>query len=56
VMRSDLPDRVPARGIVRGRLVFEPLPFPPVLRSARLTLPEIRVGEALYEITLDLHF
>jgi len=56
LLRSDLPDRVPARGTVRGRLVFEPLPFPPVLRSARLTLPEIRVGDAVYEIALDLRF
>ena len=56
LLRSDVPDRVPARGTVRGRLVFEPLPFPPALRSARLTLPEIRVGDAVYEIALDLRF
>ena len=56
LLRSDVPDRVPARGTVRGRLVFEPLPFPPVLRSARMTLPEIRVGDAVYEIALDLRF
>ncbi len=56
MIRSDLPDRVPARGTVRGRLVFDPLPFPPLVRTVRLTLPGIRVGDALYEIALDLNF
>src|SRR3989304_1842403 len=54
LLRSDVPDRAPAGGPVRGRLVFDPLPFPPALRSARLTLPEIRVGDAVYEIALAL--
>lgn len=56
VLRSDLPDRVPPRSSVRGRLVFEPLPLPPTVRSATLTLPGVSVGDAAYDITLELRF
>lgn len=56
VVRSDLPDRVPPRGSVRGRLAFEPLPLPPAVSRATLTLPGIRVGEALHDVTLELRF
>ncbi len=56
VLRSDLPDKIPPRGSVRGRLVFDPLPFPPAVQSATLTLPGIRVGESSYDATIELKF
>ncbi|MDR7418193.1 MAG: hypothetical protein QN178_04705 [Armatimonadota bacterium] len=56
VMRSDLPNRVEARGQARGRLVFEPLPYPPAVTSARLTLPGIRTGGVLYDVDVALRF
>ncbi len=55
-LRSELPARVPARGSVRGRLVFEPLPLPPAIRVTRLTMPEVRVGDAVYDIQIELRF
>lgn len=54
MLRSDLPDRVPARGRIQGRLAFEPLP--PTVTSAILTVPEIRIGDDVYEIKADLRF
>ncbi len=54
MLRSDLVDRVPPRGQVRGRLVFEPLPFPPAVTSAVLTMREIRIGDDVYEIKVEL--
>jgi hypothetical protein len=56
MLRSDLPDRVAARSQVRGRLVFEPLPIPPAVTSAVLTLPEIRAGSEAYQLKVDLAF
>jgi len=54
MLRSDLVDRVPPRGQVRGRLVFEPLPFPPTITSAVLTMRAIQVGDDAYEIKVEL--
>jgi hypothetical protein len=56
MLPSDLPDRVPARGRGRGRLVFEPLPIPPALNAATLVIPGVRVGAAAYDLTIDLRF
>jgi hypothetical protein len=56
IVRSDFPERVTERGEARGRLVFEPLPHPPAVTSARLTLPGIRAGGALYDLRVDLRF
>jgi hypothetical protein len=56
VMRSDLPNRVEARSQARGLLVFEPLPHPPAVTSARLILPGIEAGGVLYSIEVDLRF
>jgi hypothetical protein len=44
------------RKLLAGRLVFEPLPLPPTVRSATLTLPGVSVGDAAYDITLELRF
>ncbi len=56
MLRSDLPDRVGSRSQGRGRLVFEPLPIPPAVISAALTIPGVRVGAEAYDIRLDLRF
>lgn len=56
MLPSDLPDRVPAGGRDRGRLVFEPLPIPPALNAATLVIPGVRVGTAAYDLTIDLRF
>ena len=56
VVRSDLPDRIEARSQARGRLVFEPMPHPPAVTSARLTLPGIRAGGVLHDVDVHLWF
>ncbi len=56
MLRSDLPDRVGPRSQGRGRLVFEPLPIPPITISATLTIPGVRVAPASYDISIDLRF
>jgi hypothetical protein len=56
MLRSDLPDRVGPRSQGRGRLVFEPLPIPPITSSATLTIPGVRVAPASYDISIDLRF
>lgn len=55
-LRSDLSDRIPPLSGAKGRLVFEPLPLPPTVKAATLTVPEIRVGEAVYTIIAELRF
>ncbi len=55
-LRSELADRVAPRGQIGGRLAFEPLPFPPAVNSAILTMPEIRVGSDVYEAKVQLRF
>jgi hypothetical protein len=56
MLRSDLPDRVGARSQGQGRLVFEPLPIPPAVTSAVLTIPGVRVAAETYDLRLDLRF
>ncbi len=56
MLRSDLPDRVGPRSQSRGRLVFEPLPVPPEVSSAQLTIPGVRVAAETYDIRIDLRF
>jgi hypothetical protein len=55
-VRSDLPNRIEGRSQVRGRLVFEPLPYPPAVASARLTLPGIRAAGVVHDVSIDLRF
>ncbi len=56
MLRTDLADQVGPHAQIRGRLAFEPLPLPPAVTSATLTLPGIRVGDEVYEIKIPLRF
>jgi len=56
VLRSHLPDRIPAGGRIRGRLMFEPLRLPPAITGATLRLPGIVVGSVAYDLNIDLGF
>ncbi len=56
ILPSDLPHRVVARSLSRGRLVFEPLPIPPAVSSAVLTIPGVRIADAAYDLKIDLRF
>jgi hypothetical protein len=56
MLRSTLPDRVGARDQVRGQLVLEPLPLEPAATSLVLTMPGARVGDAVYDLRVDLLF
>lgn len=56
LLRTDLAEVVAPRGQIRGKLAFEPLPPPPAVASAVLKIPEIRVGEAVYEVKVELRF
>ena len=55
-LRSEVPDRVAPRGQIEGRLAFEPLPLPPAVNAALLTMSEIRVGNEIYEVKVQLRF
>jgi hypothetical protein len=53
-LKTDIGDRLPAHGAVRGTLVFPPLAHPEVTTSVTLTMPDIRVGDATYELKADV--
>jgi hypothetical protein len=53
-LRTEIGDRVNAHGAVRGTLVFQPLAHPELTTSVTLTMPDIRVGDATYEIKADV--
>lgn len=56
MLRTDLAERVAPRGRIHGKLAFHPLPFPPAVTSAVLTVPQIGVGDEVYEIKVHLRF
>ena len=56
VLRSTVPERIAPRATAQGRLVFEPLPVPPAVAAATLILPGVRVGEATYELKVEVRF
>ena len=56
VLRSTVPERIGSRATAQGRLVFEPLPVPPAVAAAMLILPGVRVGEATYELKVEVRF
>lgn len=49
LIRSEFPDRIPARGTVTAKLAFEPLPAPPQTQSLTLVIPGIQVGQQTFE-------
>ncbi len=54
VLKSEVGDRVAPHSSIRGKLTFEPMPLPPVTTGATLTMPDIRAGDAVYEVKVDL--
>jgi hypothetical protein len=52
ILRSDLAERVPARGMVRGQLVFEPIPLDRTPPRVTLALPGVRVGDLVHDIAV----
>jgi hypothetical protein len=56
MLRSDLPNLVAARSQAGGMLVFDPLPMPLATTYAVLMMPGVRVGDAAYDIRIDLRF
>jgi hypothetical protein len=55
VLATDLADYVPAHGSVQGRLVFAPLPPPPVTSKAVLTMADVHAGDTAYDLRVELH-
>lgn len=55
VLKSEISDRVAPHGSIPGRLTFEPMPLPPLTTGVTLTMPDIRAGDAVYEVKVDLH-
>ena len=55
-LKTTVDDRVPAHGTVRGVLVFDPIPQPPLTAAATLTMPNIHLGDAVLELTMEIHF
>jgi hypothetical protein len=54
MLRSDLRDRVAPRGHARGQLVFEPLPAELAVGPISLVMPGVRVGDAAYDLKVQL--
>jgi hypothetical protein len=52
ILRSDLAERVPARGTIHGRLVFEPIPLDRVPPKVTLALPGLRVGGLIHDLAV----
>lgn len=54
-LTADVGDRVAAHGTLQGRLMFAPLPVPPATSAAVLTMPDVHVGDAAYDLRIELH-
>jgi hypothetical protein len=56
ILQSEVPERVPARGLMRGRLVFDPLPMEAPASPLTLSMPGFRIGDSTYDIAVILAF
>jgi len=55
-LKTTLDDLVPAHASVRGTLVFAPLPRPPLIAAATLSMPNVQLGTDVLELKMEIGF